>query len=563
MSDNTKCLSGRIMAECREGEHLQVNSTTQPGTGVNPKIREDVHVPSSKPKRKTSTSERLDSGNKRRRCSLENGESGVLKKFGHLVRHSGLTSVKHSAGKIAIPEVEIGDSEFEDELLVKETPETLFHTYEQLAEDIIKRSGADVKTTEALRDLCFIVPGGNFPVTCPVEKCTRSKPVYGKAAYVRHMVERHLPERPMWRCPFSGGKCQGKQPRLIAHIRHVSWKHGRSYPMAAALTFHRDDLLTYEKNTQYGRKSEKVHVSPRSRFKRIVISSSSSESEAELDQDSKYELVEELSMVVETSSLETPGSIGKVLLPEATGLESFTPLIGPPRVPEAVDPSEVNLADVSPGGPVKDTNQSEAQVAVKHLLGVMGAMDATHKASPPLKKIPELFLFEKAPTKFLDPRTQVIENMVRQLEDLSINCGAQAQLCQGIASSMNSVRRLADEHEGVLQTTGQHIQDVVDLQKQLFKAQQGRTEREWKITTLEGENTRLKQELASKVRSTQLLEDHVRTLQDDVKRLTQDNREAEEKLQGIDLTKDRALEGLAAQVAAIIEGKHTGKQSGC
>lgn len=499
-------------------------------------------------------------GEKRRRHSGDGAEAGAMKTYGHLVKQTGLVSVRHALGKLAIPDVEGIDSESEESLFLESTPDNVWIWYRNFAEEIIERSKLSEETAQRLRKLCFdTFHTDGIPLCCRVDGCKRRKPVFTKTGYLRHMVEAHLPERPSWPCPFSGGKCRSRQPRRIALARHIAWEHGRSYPLAAALTC-KHNTQVCEANPQWRELTESKAVVVKS-GKRIPSKSRpviSSDSDSDLDASPRYELIEEISidlpLVVGSLTTNKPdlGLCVAPTVPLPTKLNP--PPIGSPKRELGQENDTRDLAKVSPGGPIHNVGTDEAFVASQQLMGVLDTMEDKAEARSELK--PEFFLFEDAPpARFLDPNTRVIENMICQLQDLKVNCGAQAQLCEGLASSMGVVRRMADEHEGNLQATDVHLQELVKWKRETFKAQQGKAERDWRCQTLEERASKLEAEVVNKDRSISLLEDHVKTLQADVRRLTKDNKEAEEKLRSLEVESGDSIAKIAAQVAAILQDK--------
>lgn len=432
----------------------------------------------------------------KRSRSHENTDTRAIRKYGHLVHQGTKKPVKHALGRIAIPDAPRGeDSEFEDEVFCRENKVTLWESYVSLLNDILSNSTLgqeDKRRLEVVgKELC---EESDFPGACPVRDCTRHKPICSKLGLLRHIVERHLPSKPMWRCPYGKGGCTDVQPRKIAHVRHVGWEHGRPYAQAAANTF-MEDLKHYVVNKRYDNKfkivsgleerffkqigkpmPEDTYISPPSSFKKLVITSSSSEDE--MENSPCCEIIDSIidEMIAHPTETEVAASTLENILEEMDALHGTT---------------------VEEGGSV------EAE------------------ASRQLIPIPDLFKFDPG-SVYRDPRTGEMENLLHMLSELEINCQKQMELQKRLKKSSLTLRTMVDEHEGSLKLSGENLQEVIDIRQRLYKSQQRETEASSRAKGLEAENLCLKAQGGQKAKSILLLEDHVKNLQEDVRRLSRD-----------------------------------------
>lgn len=528
-------------------------------------VRDKSSVTKGGSKRKSSPGRKGKSLVKRSR-SNDFVETGALKRFGHLVHQGPQKAVRHSLGKIAIPDEQDDDSEFEEVMFSQETRVTLWDSYVSLMNDILEESTLSDPEKMNIKALHEMYEDKDFPAICPIDTCGRMKPVYSRLGLLRHLVERHMPLRPMWRCPYGKGKCRDAQPRKIAHVRHVGWTHGRPYCQAAAHTY-MEDLSFLEKNKRFdtgfkvrgmmaGRYNAKVKesnpdsdISPPSSFKRIIITSDSSEEElGDLPCCALED--EEIEVFVSSVGAELLDSVINQLEGNDETLEATTTL---ERVLSEMD------APTLPSGP--QVSQAPCPVMEAKATLPQPELKASEGEARELKPIPELFRFVASGSRqFLDPRTGEVEHMKLQIRSLQTTCMTQMKACEELVGSLKVVSRLADEHEGNLKQTEIHLEEVIQLRRDLYKAKQMNTELTWRASVREKKLQELEVVVLEKTRSVGLLEDHVKTLQHDVQRLKEDNAEAESQIIDLKKTSDDSgkdqIDKMAAQFVHFMKTQH-------
>lgn len=603
MSKETSSRKGVAYPQVVQEKAGQVGTSTKSNkikTDKSRQVRPGVNDAPSKnaPKRKPSSS----TGQvtiKRRRSS--EGEAKALLEFGHLVDQTPKKYIPHSKGTEAIPGAPDADSEFEDEIFLHEDRGSIWQTYKKLALKILSESQLSDKEKDRCRVLAFdICREEDIPMVCPVGLCPRSKPMYSRIGFLRHVVEKHLPQRPLWRCPYQGGQCSGVQPRRVAHVRHVGWVHARNYALAAALTF-REDLQFLQENDIFdpkfvinGPKTEHFYaqvgeippqVAERKReFRRAVFSSSSSpssSSEDELDQSTCCEIIEEVASL-EVGEIDKSAPAKKNAPPGATAPPSTSDTSKAPQdVPSQAtkespstcslkhpdshkdpptDPGILPVSDSGIPAPSELENEGlreETVVATSHLVNLLAGMDKVEEEKScenPKQRIPGPFLFE-TDAKFIDPSVGEVNSMIRGLQELQVTHVRQDSIHQSLLNSLKELKIAVDEHEGSLKLTSDQLQESVDLKRKLYKSQQQVTTLEESRARLEKDKSASTREIEAKDRSIKLLEDHVRTLQADVKRLTADNLLAVttvEELQGR-VKKLEAYHSFGSKVALLLQ----------
>lgn len=605
----TFCSFPKIKGVMPKTSKAVVPETTQDGPHQGkrrPSRRENLEALCLKASKRKSPAVAIKSAVKKRRPS--DSEAKALQEFGHLVDQNPKRYIPHSKGPEAIPSAPTEDSEFEDEIFIQESRSTLWQTYKGLLLEILEQSEMSEAVKDRVKVLAFdICVEEDTPMMCPLEDCLRTKPVYSRVGFLRHIVEKHLPLRPMWRCPYKNGQCDGHQPRRVAHVRHVGWTHGRNYALAAALTF-RDNLRYLEPNGSFdpwfvvrGPRSRHFYntveevpppANTRREYNRVVFSSSSSSSSSEdLDESECCELAEEVAAVdlLLQNSGEAPAStlppsspppvceapasnLALSTTPSASDIQTTTPVentnndevlrtapnqaslpspepkvevCSAPEVPKVV---ELPLPQDRLPREKAVSSPDENATAAGTLVEIMAKMDQP-TASPPLKHIPELFLFE-AGNNFVEPSVGEIERMICGIHELQLTHQKQNHIHESLIASLKGIKVTVDEHEGNIKLTSEQLQATVDLKKKLFREQQNVAFLTDKCSHLEERKQELHQELSNKNRSVQLLEDHVRTLQADVKRLTEDNKLAATKMEEVQ-TKLKTLEASNAFVSKV------------
>lgn len=544
----------------------------------------------------------------KRRKSGEN-EAKALQDFGHLVNQHTKKYIPHASGTVAIPSAPEEDSEFEDVMFSGETRVTLWQTYKDLCLEILHEVQLKPGEKERLKILAFDTCGeSDMPMLCPVDQCTRTKPVYSRVGFLRHVVESHLPKRPQWRCPFQSGKCGGSQPRKIAHVRHVGWVHSRPYALAAALTF-RSQLRYLEDNPGYvcdfrvtGPRADHFYkqlgetppqVVDNREYRTVVFSSSSSSSSSspssssssssahspssgdELDKSCAYEIVEGVTsenVPLNMPSIEVPpvGAQSPVESPPVNKPEKVVEAVSLPDVAQGLGLAikhgnaqrEKALQITEPPTSPQAQASKETVEATETLVQVLADMEeagssgdsvCANPPSPPLKRIPDLFLFEDN-HQYINPSVGEVERMIKGLRELQITQEKQNSIHMSLVASLHEIKTTVDEQEGNVKMTGEQLQATIDLQRKLYHSQQAQTSLREKCSCLELEREQHKKQAAHRDNSIKLLENHVVTLQGDVKRLTVDNAAAENTIIQLQ-RKVKSLEGatsFASKVAVML-----------
>lgn len=493
------------------------------------------------------------SGAKKKKAGEGVYENRAVRDFGHLViAENSKKRVKHVLGTLSIPEEPNADSEFEDELFVKEGRIELWGIYKSLVRTILNRSKLEENQQDRLRVLMFdVFMDEDCPMLCPIRGCIRKKLLYSRLAFLRHVTEAHLPESPWWKCPSVD--CGGKQPRKIALVRHLGWFHQRSYSLAAAITL-KEDLLEFSDNPtfvknfevmgrkapEFYRKVEEQNPNVRSPVKDQTPVEEHPFEAVDFSQEPECEIFEEvLSMVA---------------------LDETAPEVEPEKK-ESSKTEPLGGAEGAEGGriPIPVMELDETAQATATLVGLMQAADLeTPEAKqeshplPGLKRIPELFLFDKEdPPHYRDEDTESVELLTARLRRLTTISNEQSTLCEGMAKEMGRVRRMADIHEGSLKLTSEQTQEIIDLRRQKFHLQQINGEISRERDAVISENLGLKEQLRSRNKAVALLELHVKDLQTDVRRHQRELSEAERLLRE---TKDKEpLMDLASKVAEILK----------
>lgn len=566
------------------------------------KVSHDPLKKKVKRKRQVDGGEQLKSRPAKKVKGKDVVDASVLKKYGHLIRQDTQKKrVPHAPGNIAIPNNPDGDSEFESEIFCGEDKDSLWVTYRELAKEIIQGSELVEDKKMHLQVLCFdICKEQDCPLVCPIENCPRGKPVYSRLGYLRHIVEHHLPMKPWWMCPYKGSKkslgskteemCTKRQPRLIAHIRHVGWDHARSYPLAAALTFDRDlkrleentsfdpeFVVTGDKADQFYFKSGKIRKTLVARGKLTKFSPENSEDEevgmlSTVYMSPKQERVKKFDFTgVGNKSPSTkknpivPQKCHKCQIP-SKGVEP----VNKENAPKGEINSPINLSslfkeEVPPGGCHRDEPCHETREASDTLIDIMRQMDAGASGIqarppslanplPPVKTAPDLFKFSSEST-YIDDRTGSMEELRHQFQRLSALAKEQTEICSSVFPALGTLRVMVDEHEGNIRLSGEQTQQVVDLRKSISRHKQNNTETQRELGTVKERNCTLEAKVKSLQKSNALLQNHVLTLQADVKRLTQETMVAESRILTLqsDPSQVSQMDKLALKVTQLIQ----------
>lgn len=541
----------RTITSCTSiNKSKKVKSVVVDSSGARPKSAEKIKARRTHPQKSIKASSSKDHHGEKRKshpqpdlAQMKKRKSGdvyenkALKEFGHLVRtENSKKRIKHVLGPVSIPSEPNGDSEFEDELFIKEDKSEIWSIYRGLVKTILQRSKLNEAQKDRLRVFMFdVFAEVDCPMLCPVRGCNRTKLLFSRLAFLRHVTESHLPESPWWRCPSA--ECEGKQPRKIALVRHLGWFHKRSNTLAVAITL-KEDKLIFEDNPTFKAAFEIMGRKAPEFYSKI--------GEEDPNVPTKVAPLEEVEDLAEEPDCE--------LLEELVGLVSVE-VSGDEKEDTAVD--EFAVEDSVKTVPL-EAEQDETTQATNTLVGLMQAAEAAgpsvpdpHPPSEP-KRIPDLFLFDdNHPPSYIDKDIEGVEMLTLRLRRLTTISQEQATLCQGMTGEMDKIRRMADIHEGSLRLTCEQTQEVIDSRRKLFHQHQINGELARERDALAAENMTLKEQLKSRGRAVALLEGHVRDLQADVKRHQQELMEAEVLVK--EAKAQEPLLDLAGRVAEILK----------